>query len=168
VTTEPPAAPQDPSELVAVSLARLDALEALHYHAASLLRDDGTSTVSIGALAGDVVAVAVTSSMRHACACTPRLVRTAADIRALGQAVADGDPDAAPDGVPMVILVEDCDVPRVWTVVGVLHGDPGDPPTVYMTECWGRNTRWLTDRATDDGIAGHGPWRVAWSRGVQW
>jgi len=107
------------------------------------------------AIAGAVVA-----------ATAPWRVETAEDIRRLGEAVRDGDVDAAPDGVPMVMLVEDSDVPRVWTVLGTHSGDPGEPPVVSMVESFGANLRWNTDRVTDDGIAGRGPWTVVWSRGV--
>lgn len=157
-----------PDDFVGVSTARLDALEHLAYHAGSLLGDDGTSTVSIGALAEDVNAVCVTSSVRCE-ANGPRLVSTAADLRALGEAVRDGEPGAAPNGIPAVTLVEEPNG-RPWQMAAVVSGGECEVFMAPMQEIWERQTVvpfWATDRVTDDGIAGHGPWRVVWHRGVE-
>lgn len=85
----------------------------------------------------------------------PRVIRTAADIRALGEAVRDGEPDAR------VLLVEESASRSgaAWTI-DTANGTP-------LMACDGMNgMRWLTAHVSDYGIAGCGPWRVAWSRGV--
>lgn len=86
----------------------------------------------------------------------PRVIRTAADIRALGEAVRDGTGE-----MPAVLLIEDwAEVPITWNVVCARHGNG-------VTWMHGPGCNWITDLVTDDGIAGHGPWRVVWSRGVE-
>lgn len=101
----------------------------------------------------------------------PRVIRTAADIRALGEAVRDGDPDCA-EGIPMVVLMEDRgDQPPVrWTVSGV-RTYLDENPEVWMLPPRDEDlSGWLTSRVTNERIATphqHGPWTVVWSRGVE-
>jgi len=88
----------------------------------------------------------------------PRVISSAADILALGEAVRDGDPGAC------VLLVEEGASRNgvVWTIGYLRPHEVGEAPLMVCADL-----NWVTDRVTDDGISGHGPWRVVWSRGVE-
>lgn len=99
----------------------------------------------------------------------PRVISSAADIRALGEAVRYGDPDQAPGGIPAVTLVEESNG-RPWQMAAVVSGGESEVFMAPMQEIWERQTVvpfWEAGLVTDDGIAGHGPWEIVWSRGVE-